>query len=720
MLSLYTKKYFFKIETLFLKLCVFLQKIVLTFMKKNKSKLKVEKKKNTDFTDVNTNNDTDNTTVLSKPLFNKTIIIFLVFSFLLYGNTLFNDYALDDAIVITQNNFTKKGLSGIGEIFSSEYFTGFFGVKKDLVAGGRYRPLSVATFAVEYEFFGLNPFISHLINILLYAFIGILLFKILDYLFHKYLNNNIYLSLPFVAVILYLAHPIHTEVVANIKGRDELLSLLGALGAMYYVIKYLETPIRKYLIFIFLCFSAGMFAKESAITFLFTIPLAIWFFVPEKFKFKSFIKYMMPMFVASIIYLFIRHKILGVSSGIVINELMNDSFLGMNFNEKYATIFYTLGLYIKLLFYPHPLTYDYYPYHIPIMNWTNWQVLFSLAINLGLGIWAIIALKKRNLLSFAIIFYFASLSPMSNVLFPIGVFMNERFVFVASLGFALALSYFLTIYLKERIIDFKKYKIYFSTLFTIIIILYSGKTISRNTAWKNDFTLFTTDVKVSGNSAKSTCSAGGKLIEEAKKEENAHLREEYLTNALMYLNKSVSIHPKYTDAWLLMGNAYYEYNKNYDSLLYAYKQILKNNPNYDRVWSNLEIIFNQLDSTDFKIDVYKRLFELNPGRFEANYQLGSLYGKHKNEMEKAIYYLKRASLINPKNQFALKDLGVAYGMSQKYDSSLHYLIRAVELDPKDAQTIVNIGITYYNIGDTANASKYFKQAKQINPNIRTP
>ena len=73
-------------------------------------------------------------------------ILILVMSFLLYGNTISFDYALDDLIVIRNNSFTQKGFRGIKEIFSYDSFTGFYGKEKKLVEGGRYRPLSIASF----------------------------------------------------------------------------------------------------------------------------------------------------------------------------------------------------------------------------------------------------------------------------------------------------------------------------------------------------------------------------------------------------------------------------------------------------------------------------------------------------------------------------------------------------------------------------------------------
>ena len=81
------------------------------------------------------------------------IIIFLT-SIVIYGNTFSHQYAVDDSIVILRNSFTKKGLKGMKGIWGEDTFVGFFGGRRTLVEGGRYRPLSVATFALENQFFG--------------------------------------------------------------------------------------------------------------------------------------------------------------------------------------------------------------------------------------------------------------------------------------------------------------------------------------------------------------------------------------------------------------------------------------------------------------------------------------------------------------------------------------------------------------------------------------
>src|SRR5207247_9484329 len=104
--------------------------------------------------------------------------------------------------------------------------------------------------------------------------------------------------------------------------------------------------------------------------------------------------------------------------------------------EKYATIIYTLGRYLLLLCAPVTLTHDYYPRHIPILHWNNLVVLGSLCLYLGLigySIWSLWK-QKRDPLVFGILFYLITLSVVSNLVFPIGTNMAERFLFMPSIG----------------------------------------------------------------------------------------------------------------------------------------------------------------------------------------------------------------------------------------------------------------------------------------------
>jgi len=195
----------------------------------------------------------------------ENIAIFLL-AFGLYANTLGHKYALDDKIVITENQFTTQGFSGISDLLTTDVFVGFYGKEKNLVTGKRYRPLSLVTFAIEWQLFGKNPFMSHLINLLLYALTGILLYTLMKMVLPDKLDNPWYLTTPMIIAALYIVHPLHTEVIANIKGRDEILSLLGSLGALYYTLKWLEMKKLMHMVLSSLCLFLALLFRLRSIT----------------------------------------------------------------------------------------------------------------------------------------------------------------------------------------------------------------------------------------------------------------------------------------------------------------------------------------------------------------------------------------------------------------------------------------------------------------------
>src|SRR5689334_16953692 len=106
-------------------------------------------------------------------------LLFFLLALPLYASTIPNGYAVDDTIFITDNVYTKQGIRGIPDIFSHDSFQGFFQEKKELVSGGRYRPLSVATFALEYQVAGLRPALGHAVNLALYGGVCALVYLLL-------------------------------------------------------------------------------------------------------------------------------------------------------------------------------------------------------------------------------------------------------------------------------------------------------------------------------------------------------------------------------------------------------------------------------------------------------------------------------------------------------------------------------------------------------------
>ncbi|HJW29486.1 MAG TPA: glycosyltransferase family 39 protein, partial [Saprospiraceae bacterium] len=364
---------------------------------------------------------------------------------------------------------------------------------------------------MEQSLFGSNPFLRHTVNVLLYGLLGLLIFRIFSILMPPKANTPWMVSIPFIAAILYIFHPVHSEVVANIKGRDEIMTAFGALGALYFVLRYLPSKKIIWLVLSGISMFLGLMSKENAITFLAVIPLTLYFF--SNAKAKTIFITLLPSLIAAIIYIVIRTNVIGylLDSGKKIEDLMNDPFVEMNGLEKYATIMYTLGQYLRLLVYPHPLTHDYYPYAIPIMNWAKPGVLISLALYLGMAYAFFRGWKSKSIYAWAIGFFIATISIVSNLVFPVGTFMNERFIFISSIAFSLICAYAWFQYGWNS----TKPGIKWGSTAALILLLggYAFKTYVRVPAWKDALSLNSQAVLVSDKSARANCFMATALYE---------------------------------------------------------------------------------------------------------------------------------------------------------------------------------------------------------------
>ena len=616
---------------------------------------------------------------------NKFHFLFMLMAFVLYGNTLGHQYTQDDAIVIYDNMYTVQGVKGIPGLLTKDTFFGFFKEegKQNLVAGGRYRPLTPVMFAIEYEIFGKQPFWGHLFNIIWYGFLGLVVFKLLNLLFR---SNGGEKGIIFsaIATALYMAHPIHTEAVANIKGRDEIICMLGAVSALYFMLMRIDTEKAKYSVFAGLCFFAALMSKENAITFLAIAPMALMLFRSQSLT--SALKSTLPLIIPTLAFLVIRTSILGFDTGGTPNELMNNPFIKLVGNqyvsfsagEKIATILFTLGKYIQLLFVPYQLTHDYYPRHIDIMHFGDVKVLASMCVYIFAIVFAAYNWNKNKVVSFAILFYLITLSIVSNVVFPIGTNMSERFMFMPSLGFTILMAYII-----QKIAGENRTILY--GLVGVFMLLYTAKTTTRNAVWKDDFTLFNTDVKTSSNSAKILNAAGGSLLTESVKEKDVAKRNKMLLQAETYLNKALTIHPGYKNAWLLLGNDYFYLDKKEDAIK-AYEASLALDPDFNEAKGNLAVCYRDL------------------GRF---------YGEKKQDYTQGLIYLHKSFDLNPNDAETVNYMGISYGFQGKAEEAIKYFSKAVAIDPKSSGAYENLGQAYKSAGKAEEAQKMFEKAAAI-------
>ncbi|MBK7147454.1 MAG: tetratricopeptide repeat protein [Bacteroidetes bacterium] len=199
-------------------------------------------------------------------------IVVVVFSVLLYLNAIPNGYNMDDELVTKNHKFTSRGLAAIPEILKSPYYSDDMGYAYD------YRPITHISFALEHEFLGEHPEVSHSINVFLYAVLCLLLYATLTKL--QPMSN----ALAWVITLLFAAHPLHTEIVSSIKNRDEILSLLFALAALYSAILYAKDNSWRWLVLLPVLFGFSLASKFSSIVFVLITPITLFIFYNISWK----------------------------------------------------------------------------------------------------------------------------------------------------------------------------------------------------------------------------------------------------------------------------------------------------------------------------------------------------------------------------------------------------------------------------------------------------
>ena len=652
-------------------------------------------------------------------------VILFLFGFLLYANTISFDYALDDKIVITANQITKQGFDGVVDHFFYDSMDGFWAeqygisvqdLKKDaLVAGGRYRPLSLVTYAIEWELFGERPGLSHFVNAVLYGITGLILFLFLIKLF-PIKGIPIWKSISFWATLLFLSHPLHVEVVANIKSRDEILSLLFGVLALTYIWNYAKSKEFKSLVLSFLMLFLSLMSKETTIAFVAIGPLMLYFFnVGDSKSWKtSFI----VLFASGLLYTLIRFMVIGSPDDPIANELMNSPFINATESERLATIFLILAAYVKLLFFPFPLTHDYYPYHLPFLaeeehyaNFGSLGAIVGVFIMIGL-LWVIArGLKSKSIYSFLALFFLGTTILISNLFFPIGVFMNERFMFIPSVAFAVLMSYLLLDVIPNKFSSVKKETIIGG--FGIVVLIFSGLSLKRSVAWENDSSLALTDVMVSTGSAKINMAAGDALVRELETERNQSVRTEMIQEAYSYLNKSLEIYPTYFPPLDLLGKLYFEAG-NYKESVNFYKYCALRKPNEKKFVENIFIVGNKL-SLEQRFEeatmAYDTALSLLPNESRYLLAMSQVLARDLGRPAQALPYMERAYGLNNQNLEVAEKLAVTYAMLGRFQDAIIILEPLLEANPNNSSIMKNLGVAYYQSGQVERGTQLVDQSQ---------
>jgi tetratricopeptide (TPR) repeat protein len=632
------------------------------------------------------------------------IIILAIVTVGLNINTVKNYYNLDDFHIAKNNPDFEKGIKSIPKIFITQYSSA-----DDKSYG--YRPLIRSSFAIEYQFFGKNPYISHFFNVLFYLIIILLLYKIL----RRLLRNYHYLF-PFIITLLFAAHPIHTEVVASLKNRDELFMLLFGLLALDQSVKYADYRKNKHIYWALAMFFLSALSKPTAAAFFFIIPLSLYFFTD--IELKSILKVSALVAVIALAAAFGPFLYLPPHDR-TLAMLENPLAVGGGFLDHIAYAGFSLYYYLKLLLIPHPLRY-YYGYNLfPDISFSNIWVILGLAAHLALFIYAIYQLKRKHILSFIILAYLTSIVLFTNLFKPAPGIIAERFLLVPSLAFTFALSYFIFRLFfhnpqMKKLPGVKAFGII--SLVILILIPYSAKTFIRNQQWRTEYTLYKADMPYLYDSFKGNDLYANEIMKSVNRELAKPVNvlkfvEPQIKLAISHWERAIEILPEASSPYRNLGIIYSRIYKNYDTAIYFFNKTLELEPDDPMTHFNLGLTYEGKGDYARALDFLQKSLEIDSTSVNTRSRMANIY-YGLGEFREAVRINQEIIRIFPNEALPYVNLGNYYIFQKDTISGIKFYEKAVELNaPPDAAQFLS---KYYRMkGNDEKAEYYYRVAEEL-------
>ena len=628
----------------------------------------------------------------------RVIVFLLVLVFILYGNTIPNKYSFDDDLITYKNSTIKKGFRALPEIFKTHYASNS---KQDY----EYRPIVKATYAIEYALFKDNPHVSHFINVLLYFVLCVVLYLLLRKLLKSY---HPWIAL--LTVVLFAVHPIHTEVVASLKNRDEMLSLTFAFLSLYLLVKFSETRKWFWIPIALVSLVFGYYSKESLLVFIAIIPLTLYFFTNEKI---SNLIWITALLVVSIIIMRILPHTFLPKGHREILYFENPLFFERGVWIRFGTALVVLLFYLKMLVFPNPLLF-YYGYNIiPVGGPGNIWAILSLIICLALFIIALIYFKRKHLLSFSILYFFISISEFSNIVKPPPGIVAERFLLGPSLGFCLALIvvammiFKIDILRKDLPLKNLKKPLW---LLVLIIIPFGIRTIARNPNWKDYQSLYSHDMKHLGNSAKANSLYGHFSYEEAFRSKDQKTAEKLAAQSVKFYKRALQIYPNYITCWNNLGVVYTKCYNDTTNALNCFKKAVSLDNEYAEAILNIGLMYEQENHLDSAELYYKRTLQLKTDDPKVYSQLSNLFYKQGN-LQKAIDVNHRLMQAIPSSDEPYINIGNYYLLQKDTVNAIAFWEKAIEKQPGNPN-LTHVLSNYFRAKGNLQKADYYGNLEQ--------
>jgi protein O-mannosyl-transferase len=404
-----------------------------------------------------------------------------------YAQTLAGGFTYDDVPIVAENPLITS-LANAAAIFRTDYWGG----TPDAVDRSLYRPLTILSYAINHALHGLRPAGYHFVNILLHAAASLVLFLLVRDLSGKAV-------LAFVAALWFAVHPIHTEAVAGVVGRAELLSFLGiALCAWCYVRGLAPANAggsrRGYLWLAasVAAFAAGLFSKETGIVApaLILISEALY---PSRRRLLRLDRRALAVFAA---YALVLGLYFVLRSNAVSGRSVIVGFAGVPADVRILTGLRVCFEYVRLLVFPRTLSADYDPRDVPLSTgFSDPGVLLACAALAAACVFLAWGWRRMPDACWGLLFFAVALFPVSNILFAAGFMKAERILYAPSAGFLVAMAALIL-----RALDRGTSRTALWAVALGVAAAFAARTAARNPDWRDNERLAAATLRTSPSS----------------------------------------------------------------------------------------------------------------------------------------------------------------------------------------------------------------------------
>ncbi len=497
---------------------------------------------------------------------------------------------LGNGLVIDDHNFLKwEGIKSVNlvKVFLGDVPVGHEGV---------YRPLRGLLYQIYYQFWGTNPVGYHLHSLLTHLVATVLVYLVIERLgvFTTKFYNRL---LAFFSALFFGLLPVHVESIAYMAASMEITGIVLALGAIYAY----QRSKRKLSVGLAI---AAYFTYEIALVLPLLILLMDWCF--GKLRTDNWEKRWQrywPFWAGAGVYAVVRWGLLGIGArGPYLADSPYLTFLTMGrVLVKYLELMvWPMKLAVQQMIAPGIEAFVYRGYATEAIRaqrlWTPEVGLALLAImSMVVVAWR---LRQRHMaVTLGIGWWFVGLLPVMEIV-PQGSMMNEKVVYLASLGLILILAYGLVL----------AWQGWWKWLVVVGVVILTGfygwRTYQRTGDWKDEARLWTKDIETYPDSAYAYYSLG-----------NVYLAQGNYQDARENFSQAVEHNPQMAVAEASIARTY-EAQGDKDKEVEYYQRALVIDPRFYEVAFNLGNIKRDQGKIEEAKKFYSQALEANPG-FEA-------------------------------------------------------------------------------------------------------